>query len=382
MIFFIFRTGKLNFTQFMSGKNYIKFRTFSRIAGSLLFFLFLIAGQVRATSIDDFSIEMIGGVKQAILIRGDNIDNPVLLRLHGGPGYPYFPYLPKDGKLKELEDHFTMVYWEQRGTGASYSKKIKKSSMNVDQFVEDAHEVIQYIKNKLQVEKIYVWGHSWGSNLGILLAEKYPEDMIAYIGTGQSVFPFENERSCYQFALEKTSNENNLKGLKELKKIDTVNYRLKDALTVRKWIYSYGGVVYSNGEERSYVDKKMIKKIWQTPQYKFRNKINILLHPYYSGRRLWEDMKNINLFEQVPKLEVPVYFLLGKHDQIVSSDLAAEYLEILIDPAGKALIWFEHSAHRPFIEEPNKFLRIMTGKILTETYKQEYNPCLPFAEHE
>ncbi len=366
----------------MCGERFLLIRSFPRFAGYLFIIPLLIVSHVWATSIDDYSIEMIGGVKQAILIRGNNIYNPVLLRLHGGPGYPYFPYLPQDGKLKELEEHFTMVYWEQRGTGASYSNKIKKSSMNVDQFVEDTHEVVQYVKNKLHVEKVYIWGHSWGSNLGILLAEKYPEEVIAYIGTGQSVFPFENERSCYQFAIDETSAENNRKGLKELKKIDTVQYRLKDALAIRKWIYSYGGVIYSNGDERSYVDEKMIRRIWRTPEYKFRNKINIILHPYYSGRQLWHDMKEINLFEQVPKLKVPVYFLLGKYDQIVSSVLAAKYFEELQDPAGKQLFWFEHSAHRPYVEEPDKFFHLLVERILPETYNQEYGPSPSLVEHE
>lgn len=337
---------------------------------------------IESTPIDEYYLEDIGGIKQAIVIRGANVHNPVMIRLHGGPGYPYFPYLPKEGKLKDIEEHFTMVYWEQRGTGASYSRRIKKISMNIDQFVEDAHEVIEFTKNKLHVNKVFIWGHSWGSNIGVLLVKKYPGDVFAYVGTGQSVFPFENERSCYQYALEKTFIENNLKGLKELKRIDSTHYDLRDALTVRKWIYSYGGVVLSSGEERSYVDEKMIKKIWKTPQYNFRNKVNIILHPYFSGRQLWEEMKDINLFQDAPVLEVPVYFLLGRYDQIVSSAIAAEYFDVLQAPKGKQLIWFDHSAHRPHIEEPDKFFHLLVEKILPETYKEEYNPNPSVAEHE
>jgi len=357
------------------------FHTILSIVGFLILLLFQPVSPVRATPIDDFSMEVVGGVKQAILIRGENKYNPVLLRLHGGPGYPYFPYLPKEGPLKNLEKHFTMVYWEQRGTGASFSRKIKKSSMSVDQFVEDTHEVIQFVKNKLHVDKVYIWGHSWGSNIGILVSEKYPEDIIAYIGTGQSVDPSENERYCYHYALEKVFNEDNRKGLKELGKIDTVHYNLKDALTVRKWIFSYGGVVLANGEERSYVDEKMIKRIWKTPEYNFRNKINIILHPYFSGRQLFDDLKKINLFKQAPVIKVPVYFLLGRHDEIVSSAIAAEYFMVLKAPAGKQLIWFDRSAHRPHAEEPDKFFQLLTGKILTEIQDLSNPEESHYAEH-
>jgi pimeloyl-ACP methyl ester carboxylesterase len=363
----------------MSSKILPACKPFTLITGLLLLIDLSFTNPLKADPIEEYSVEIIGGVKQAILIRGENNNNPVMLRFHGGPGYPYFPYLPKNGPLKDLEKHFTMVYWEQRGTGASYSSKIKKSSMNVDRFVEDAHEVIQFVKNKLQVENVYIWGHSWGSSIGILLAKKYPEDIIAYIGTGQSVFPLKNERACYNYAIEKVLKEDNPKGLRELYKIDTSQYDLKDALTVRKWIYSYGGVVLANGDERPYVDEKIIKKIWRTPQYNFRNKINIIFHPYYSTRQLWEDMRKINLFKQLPDIEIPVYFMLGRHDRIVSSELAAEYFHYLKATAGKQLIWFDHSAHRPHKEEPDKFFHILTKKVLGETYDSPNRVDTPVA---
>ena len=318
-------------------------------------------------SIDSLIIADIGGVPQAILIRGADVDQPALLRLHGGPGYPFFPYLPTTGPLKDLEKHFTLIYWEQRGTGASFSRKVRKKSMNTDQFLQDTYEVLRLAKNLLHKKKVYVWGHSWGSNLGLLVSAKYPDEIIAYIGTGQSANILANERSCFEFAVRKTQLEGHAKGIRRLSKIDTTDYTLKDALEVRRWIYTYGGVVFSSGEERGYVDGKILKKIWRTPQYKFSNKMNIILHPYYSGKYLWDDMKVMNFFEQVPRIEVPVYFLLGRHDEIVSSSLAAEYFNMLEAPTGKTLIWFEESAHRPHMEEPVKFRQILSEKILKET---------------
>lgn len=337
----------------------------------------LIASQLYAgdkKDIDSLFFEKIGGVEQAILVRGEDTSNPVMLRLHGGPGYPYFPYLPEEGKLKEIEKHFTMIYWEQRGTGASYSSKIKKKSMTTDQFIKDAHEVIQFARNLLNAQKVFVWGHSWGSNIGMLLADRYPEDLYAYIGTGQSVNLLANEYRCYNFALRKTYHEQNFRGYKKLLKIDTSDYTISDALEVRKWIYTYGGVVFNNGEERTYVDNHILKKIWHTPQYTFRNKLNIILHPYFSSRQLWDDMKKIDLFQQVPEIDVPVYFCLGRHDHIVSSDIAARYFDSLKTSKEKHLIWFEFSAHRPHIEETEKFLDVLIKKVLPETYvQQEYS---------
>lgn len=337
-----------------------------------IFFLLLFACNPKVSQNQHKGIETleevnIGGVNQALLIRGNNPENPVLLRLHGGPGFPLMPYVPRKGKLKEIEKYYTVVYWEQRGTGKSYHNSIPDSSMNVQQFIDDTYEVVQYIENKLNVDKVYIWGHSWGSNLGILFSNKYPEEVHAYIGTGQSVFLEKNERNAYRFALQKAQEQSNEEALEELQAIDTCHYQLDDALKVRKWLYAFGGIVHKDAHKQNYVNNNTLKAIWKTPQYTFGDKINIMLHPLYSGKTLWEDMKEINLFQQVPEVDVPVYFMLGKYDEIVSHDLAAKYFKRLKAPKGKKLIWFEESAHRPFIEETSKFVNLLTERVLEET---------------
>ena len=78
----------------------------------------------------------LGGVDQWILIRGRNRDNPVLLLMHGGPGFPCMPFAHV---TSELEKRFVVVHWDQRGAGKSYSSSIPTSSMNMKQFVADTH---------------------------------------------------------------------------------------------------------------------------------------------------------------------------------------------------------------------------------------------------
>ena len=54
----------------------------------------------------------VGGIDQWIQLRGEDRDNPVLLILHGGPGWPNAVFtLP----LRPWEQHFTVVQWDHRG---------------------------------------------------------------------------------------------------------------------------------------------------------------------------------------------------------------------------------------------------------------------------
>ena len=312
-----------------------------------------------------FEMVNIGGLKQAILINGNRTDNPVMVFLHGGPGFPMLPFEPFSESMRHLEDQYTIVYWEQRGTGKSLTRSLDRETMNLEQFVSDTREVVDFVRDYLGVDKVYLWGHSWGSNIGAIYASRYPETLHAYISTGQSVDPFRNERLAYEFVEKKAKADNNRRALSQLADIDSIpeNYTLQNALTVRKWVYRYGGIVYENRDERPYIDLREIKTILTTPVYSLGVRLNLLRNPYFSAKELWDDLMEVNLFEQAPRIDVPVFFLVGRHDIIVSYALAWEYFEELEAPKGKKIIWFEESAHRPFAEERKKFLEVMKQMI-------------------
>ncbi len=307
----------------------------------------------------------LGGIRQSVMIRGQDKNNPVMLFLHGGPGFPLFPVDQASQVMRELEEDFTMVYWEQRGTGGSFSWRLPAKSLTVDDFVDDTKELTEYLCELLDVEKVFIWGHSWGSNVGAIFAARYPEKIHAYVSTGQSVIPFENERLNYEFVLEQALEENNRRALRHLERVDTLpeNYSLRDALLVRRWVTNYGGVVREPGRAR-YINLSYVYNTLSAPEYGIFDKINMVLMPYFSAEELWEDLKTLNLEEKAPRIDVPVFFMLGKYDVIVYAALAARYFDMLEAPAGKKLIWYEESAHRPHHEEKEKFLQKMRDLVL------------------
>ena len=75
----------------------------------------------------------------------------------------------------------------------------------------------------------------------------------------------------------------------------------------------------------------------------------------------------MNLFRQAPTLDVPVYFLAGRHDYYTPSLIVQRYYHALTASKGKTFIWFEHSAHAPPAEDPDKFYDILVNTVLKET---------------
>lgn len=115
----------------------------------------------------------INGVQQGMVIRGVDSANPVLLWVHGGPGMPDYPLTQQ--YPTELEDLFTVVWWDQRGAALSYHSDIPPETMTIEQFIDDTHSVTDYLCERFQQDRIYILGHSWGSFIAVQAAARSPE---------------------------------------------------------------------------------------------------------------------------------------------------------------------------------------------------------------
>ncbi len=139
---------------------------------------------LRETKIDKIESLTLGGITQWISLRSDNINSPILLFLHGGPGTAQIFWSRKS--QKELESSFLVVNWDQRGAGRSYSRSLRKEDMKIERFVADAKELIEYLLKRFGQNKVFLAGHSWGSIVGAYLVAKRPDLIRAIYRDGSS----------------------------------------------------------------------------------------------------------------------------------------------------------------------------------------------------
>lgn len=313
----------------------------------------------QATGIESMEKVTLGGMDQWILIRGEDQSKPVLLWLHGGPGSPTMPLASQHDM--ELVKHFVVVHWDQRGAGKSYSQAIPTHSMVVDQFVSDTYELTQLLAERFDVPKIYLVGHSWGSQVGMLVVSQHPELYYAFIGVGQYVNSTEGDAIGYQFALDQAVSEKNEKALEELEEIGpppwtTTGQRSTNA----QWIDAFGGT------GRQFTTQDYFRDMINSPEYTFRDLYGFVRGMWFSGNAMLAngEYRRVNLFEQVPKVDVPVYFIQGRYDYNTPGDIVERYYEKL-DAPQKSLLWFDNSAHFPHWEQPQKFVDALLN-ILSE----------------
>jgi pimeloyl-ACP methyl ester carboxylesterase len=296
----------------------------------------------------------IGGIKQCVVIRSYNTDNPILLYVHGGPGTPELPLLRKFNS--ELEKHFTLVYWEQRGTGKSFNSKLFKN-LQIDDFVNDGIELTNYLLKRFNKEKLIIMGHSWGTIISTKLVLKHPEKYHAYIGIGQIVDMKQGEHLSFRYTLAKAKEENNIKAIKALTNSNNPEYLTidgntkwyKQLKTQRKWLTYYGGVIHKQKDFSEYSKIYMKSK-----EYSLFDMVRFARGSVLSLITLWPEIMKVNLMNGCTEFQIPVYLIQGKHDYNCPTELVQEYFNQISAPQ-KQLILFENSAHNPIFEESERF---------------------------
>jgi pimeloyl-ACP methyl ester carboxylesterase len=301
----------------------------------------------------------INGVDQGMFIKGRDIGNPVLLYLHGGmPDY----FLTEDYPTG-LEDYFTVVWWEQRGSGLSYRPDMDPGSVNPEQLVADTLELTRYLREHFGRERIYLMGHSGGTFIGVQAAAEAPEYFHAYIAVAQISNQIESERLAYDFMLERFRVEGDRKMVRRLENARPGDAPpLPDAYTAVRDVAMHRLGVGTTRDMRSIVRGLFLSSL-RNREYTLGEKIAMWRGKILSDNALWNTQLATDLTRKVQRLEIPVYFLHGQYDYTVSYPLAKAYFERLEAPK-KGFYTFTSSAHSPLFEEPERMGEIMRRDVL------------------
>ena len=296
----------------------------------------------------------INGTDQWLSIRGRDRRNPILLVLHGGPASPS---MPADYVYQSpWEDYFTVVQWDQRGSGKTYNANTEAQmapGMTIEGMTDDAAKVAQYLREHYGKQKIFLLGHSWGTVLGARLAQQHPDWFYAYIGVGQVVNVRRNEEVGYNFALRSAKASGNAQAIRELLAI--APYPGTAALTLQrlgvrsKWEMYYGGLTYGRQNYDFVSDAEQL-----SPDYSEKDLDAIDKGSAFSIRHLMQPLLSVD-FDNTTRFDCPVILFVGAHDETTSHELAEQWFDKLQAPS-KHLVSFADSAHMVMDEQPGRFL--------------------------
>ncbi len=312
------------------------------------------SGQVLPGSLAEKSWVTINGVEMGMIIKSRDIKKPVLLFVHGGPGMP--EYWLNASYPAHLDEVFTVVWWDQRGTGLSYNSKIPTDTMTTAQLVSDTISVSRYLCQRFRQDKIYLMGHSFGTYLGIQAAVQAPQLYHAYIGVAQSVNLALSEELAYEWLLNYYRDDKKILNQLEKFPYGTAAYeRIRDRVmheagigTTHTMYSVITGIFLAVMKHREYTLKEKFQ-VWQGKAFSKSSPLN-------------EEFRQANLSDLITRLDLPVLFFSGAYDYTVNHHLSEIFLEDIKAPQ-KHFYLFEDSAHSPIFEEPEAVLKILKALI-------------------
>lgn len=320
----------------------------------------------RAGGIAELTKVRLGGHDQWLTIRGQSVDHPVLLHLAGGPGQTDLAYTQV--LLGDLEQDFVVVNWDQRGSGKSYPALDPTSTWTLDQAISDTIELTNELRDRFDEQKIYVFGESWGTILGVLAAQRQPELFHAYIGTGQMVNVRETDRLLYHDMLAYAERVGDEDVARRMREYGEPPY---EDIFANAFVMGYYEKLNPYTPPKAYVERGEASGIGPfgvlASEYTLIEKVNVLRGLMDMFAVMYPQIQEIDFIRDAVRLEVPVYILDGRYELAARHDLTRAWFDQLRAPLTR-IYEFEDSGHSPAFEEFERFHQIMVETVLPETH--------------
>jgi pimeloyl-ACP methyl ester carboxylesterase len=303
-------------------------------------------GRTKPGSVASLEAVEVGGAEQWVLLRGVEETNPVLLYLHDGPGLAQILFARQI--QKELERAFVVANWDQRGAGLSYPPGAPPGTLTLNRLVDDTVALSTWLCERFHRPRILLAGHSWGSIVGLLAAQRAPQLYEAYIGVDQSVDAQESGERLARWVVSEAKERGEARALQELTEAaDAPESSATASLTIRRWAERFGGV-----GRRASRRGPIVRALLELEEYTLFDLPRWRRGRRFSMAELGPTAASIDLPTKVSSLQVPTYFLAGRNDKVCDPELAREYLRVL-DAPRKGWAWVDDAAHLLPFEQPD-----------------------------
>ena len=300
----------------------------------------------------------VGGIEQWVQIRGEDRDNPVVLMLHGGPGSSYVPFTLS---FRAWEKYFTVVQWDQRGSGKTFGRNEGKRAvdMTIERMAQDGIEVAEFIAKRLHKNRVILLGHSWGTILGVTMIQRRPDLFCAYVGTGQVVDMAQNEKASYEMVLNRVRASGDEKAIKKLEDIGPPPYKDMRSWFVKQKLIAETAPAIADG---IFLEENFYTAALFAPKYSLKDSYDFFAATYYSGTELMEELMSYDARGLGRRFETPMFFFQGESDVNTPTELVNEYFSTIQAPE-KELVLFKDCGHMAVFSKSDVFLDELIARV-------------------
>jgi pimeloyl-ACP methyl ester carboxylesterase len=324
--------------------------------------------------IDESQYVKIGGIDHWMTIRGEDISNPVLLFLHGGPGATHTVF---NALTRPWEQHFTIVQYDQRGSGRTLRRSgpPRPGELTLDRLEQDATEVAEYLRQHLAKDKLLLAASSVGTTFGTALAQHRPELFSAYLGTDQNTTP-DAPALTYELTLAWLRQYGNRKGVRAVERIgpDYPTWTRQQFDDVIRW------TIKANPTIPDMVLDVIFPAMMGSPLHSMRDIRDISTSIKLAMDHLYAQLVDFDARALGLDFAIPFFIFQGDTDAITPTAKAQEYFDEIRAPH-KEFVLIRNSGHLAAFTRPEQFLRELIDKVrpfavTSETDMQDATPSL------
>jgi pimeloyl-ACP methyl ester carboxylesterase len=299
----------------------------------------------------------LGESTQWIRIRAANNRNPLLLLVQQGPGLPMINEARAFERVLPLEDDFTVIYWDQRGCGRSLRSSSATRELSIQTMVSDTERLLAMLCDRFDMPAV-VAGFSLGATIAALAAARRPDLVATLVAVGMDVDGAAAGRSAYEFVLTTAQARKNRRAIRQLEAIGPPPHLEPEKFATRaRWVANFGGV--RTGHTYNSQVRSLLFSLLRSPDYSLADAVRTIRGITAARAALLPELEALDLTHTLSRLNCPIVMVQGRHDQVAPTAFAERYAESLEAPH-KQLVWFEHSAHMPHLEEPARFRKLLT----------------------
>ena len=298
----------------------------------------------------------LGESTQWIRIRAANARNPLLLLVQMGPGLPMLSEVRTFDRALSLEDDFTVVYWDQRGCGRSLRSADATRELSLQTMVSDTERLLAMLCDRFGTPAV-VAGFSMGATIAAQAAARRPDLVATLVAVGMDIDGPAADTSAYEVALTTAHARKNRKAIRQLTAIGPPPHLEPEQFATRaRWAANFGGV--RTGHTYNSMARGLLASLLRSPDYSLADAVRAIRGITATQAALLPELAALDLTHTLTRLHSPIVMIQGRHDRIAPAASAERYAELLQAP-GKQLVWFEHSAHMPHLEEPERFRELL-----------------------
>jgi pimeloyl-ACP methyl ester carboxylesterase len=255
-----------------------------------------------------------------------------------------------------LADDFTVIYWDQRGCGRSLRSTNTTGELSIQAMVGDTERLLAMLCDRFDTPAV-VAGFSLGATIAALATARRPDLVATLVTVGMDIDVAAAGKSAHEFALATARARKVRRAVRQLQAIGPPPHlEPKQVAAIQRWAINFGGV--RSGRAYNSMVRSLLLSMLRSPDYSLVDAVRTFRGITAAQAALLPELAALDLTHALTRLNSPIVMVQGRHDLVAPASSAERYAELLVAP-GKQLVWFEHSAHMPHLEEPERFRGVL-----------------------